>query len=381
MRHTADELLRVIAENSARDFSAAQSLPPEIYHHPDILQRETKCLFHRGWICVGRTAEIPTAGDYISVDIVDQPVFVIRQKDNSVSAFPNVCLHRCSRLLEDRGRVSRISCPYHSWTYNLDGQLIGAPFMQQTANFDVADYKLEALACDIWQGFIYVNEDRNALPLSGQLAALDAEVADYRMADYVPVFEAHDVWDANWKCLVENFMDVYHLHKVHATSFGKYGSFEDVTTILPGNDAFAYMYVQEEPSRQSVTAHAVNTWLKGDMRLRTYVINIYPGQTIQLQPDMLWYLSIQPRGVDKVSIRWAVSIPKEILDNAEDRQAEIDSVMELLHQVNSEDKKAIESVFRATKSRVAKQGPLSYLERNCWDFGRYLARELGSDSR
>ena len=376
MRHTADELLRMVAENAARDVSDAQSLPPEIYHHPDILNLETERLFHRGWICVGRTAEMPKAGDYIAVDIIDQPIFVIRQKDGSVSAFPNVCLHRCSRLLDDRGHVSKISCPYHSWTYNLDGQLIGANFMQQTAGFDTADYKLGALACDIWQGFIYVNLEQNTPPLSEQLMALDAEVADYRMADYVPVFEAHDVWNANWKCLVENFMDVYHLHRVHATSFGKYGSFEDVTTILPGNDACAYMYVQEEPSPYNVEAHPANTWLKGDKRLRSYVINIFPGQTIQLQPDMLWYLSIQPQGVDKISIHWAVSIPKEILDNAEDRQAEIDSVMELLHQVNSEDKKVIESVFRATKSNAAKQGPLSYLERNCWDFGRYLAREL-----
>jgi len=378
MRQTADELLRLIAENAAREVSKAQSLPPEIYHHPDILQLEHERMFHRGWICVGRTAEVPHTGDYISVDIVDQPIFVIRQKDGLITAFPNVCLHRCSRLLDDRGHVSRISCPYHSWTYSLDGQLIGAPFMQETTGFDIADFKLEKLRCETWEGFIYVNLSQDAAGLKEQLAELGEIVSEFRMADYVPVFEAHDVWNTNWKCLVENFMDVYHLHRVHADSFGKYGSSEDKTRLFPGNDAFAYHFVQDDPSPHAVKAHADNNWLRGDKRLRTYLINIFPAHVIQLQPDMLWYLSIQPLGVDKVSIRWAVSIPKDILDNASDRQAEIDSVLSLLRQVNSEDKIAVEGVFRATRSSAAKQGPLSYLERNCWDFARYLARNLNS---
>ena len=376
MRRTADELLQMVADNAARDVSEALSLPPDLYHHPDILKLELEQLFLAGWICIGRTADMPNSGDYISFDIVEQPVFAIRQKNGSIAAFPNVCLHRCSRLLEGRGHVSRISCPYHSWTYTLDGQLIGAPFMQQTADFDTADYKLKELACEIWQGFVYVNIDRNALPLSTQLAELEAEVNDFHMADYVPVFEAHDTWDTNWKCLVENFMDVYHLHRVHATSFSKFGTSEDQTTLFPGNDAYSYHYVQEQPSPHSVKTHPTNTWLNGDRRLRTYLINIFPTQLIQLQPDMLWYLSIQPIGVGQVSIRWSVSIPAEILDNAEDRQAEIDSVMKLLHQVNSEDKVGVESVQRATMSIDAQQGPLSYLERNCWDFGRFLARRL-----
>ena len=376
MSRTADELLQIVAENAARDISEAQSLPPEIYHHPDILSLENERLFERGWICVGRTAEMPNPGDYICFDIVDQGVFVIRQKDGSVNAFPNVCLHRCSRLLEGRGHVSRISCPYHSWTYELGGQLIGAPFMQKTAGFDKSDHKLKPLRCEIWQGFIYVSLSPDATAISEQLAQLGDVVADFHMADYVPVYEAHDVWETNWKCLVENFMDVYHLHRVHSDSFSKYGSSEDQTTLLPGGDAFAYHFVQDEPGPHSVKPHSTNNWLEGDQRLRTYLINVFPTHLIQLQPDMLWYLSIQPQGVDKVSIHWAVSIPGEILDNADDRQAEIDSVMSLLHQVNGEDKKAVEGVYRGTRSTDARQGPLSYLERNCWDFARYLAREF-----
>ncbi len=190
MRQSADELLRIITDNATRDVSEAQSLPPDIYHHPDILQLEKERLFGRGWICVGRTAEMPDPGDYICFDIVDQPVVVIRQKGESIKAFPNVCLHRCSRLLDGRGHISRISCPYHSWTYKLGGQLIGAPFMQRTADFDTADHKLRELRCESWEGFVYVSLDQNAPSIAGQLADLGEIVGDFRMANYAPVYEA-----------------------------------------------------------------------------------------------------------------------------------------------------------------------------------------------
>ena len=177
----------------------ALSLPPGIFHDAGIFDLEKDRLFHKGWVCVGRTAEMPRAGDFISYDILDQPVFVIRQQDGSIKAFPNVCLHRCARLVEGNGHVSKVSCPYHSWTYELDGQLIGAPFMQKTADFKVSNYRLDPLPCEIWHGFIYVSLNRSAMPLSNQLNELDEHIADFRVADYVPVYEEHEVWDTNWK--------------------------------------------------------------------------------------------------------------------------------------------------------------------------------------
>ena len=354
----------------------ALSLPPGIFHDAGIYDLEKDRLFHKGWVCVGRTAEMPRAGDFISYDILDQPVFVIRQQDGSVKAFPNVCLHRCARLVEGNGHVRKVSCPYHSWTYELDGQLIGAPFMQKTADFKVSNYRLDPLPCEIWHGFIYVSLNRSAMPLSNQLNELDEHIADFRVADYVPVYEEHEVWDTNWKCLVENFMDVYHLHRVHADSFGKYGSFEHSTEMFPGNDAYSWMIVQEDGSENSVAAHPDNTWLKGDKRHQTVLFNMFPSHVIQLQPDLLWYLSIMPEGHDKVRIKWAVSIAKEYLDTAADRAAHIKEELDLLMQVNGEDKGIVENVFRATKMHGATRGPLSWLERSCWDFGRYLAREL-----
>jgi len=379
MRQSTKNLLQLLAQNANASFNDAQSLPPSIYHSSEILKLEQEQLFRKEWICIGRTAEIPDQGDFLCRDIVDAPVFVVRQRDRSVKAFANVCVHRSSRLLSGAGHVSRISCPYHSWTYELDGQLIGAPFMDQTPGFDVANHRLKELVCEIWQGFIYVSLQADPEPVDGRLDVLTQLVGDFRMEKYVPVFDVEETWNTNWKCLVENFMDAYHLHRVHRKSFGKYGSSEDQTHLFPGKDAFTYHYVQEDEGPHSVNAHPDNAWLQGPDRLRTWLINIFPSHVMQLQPDMLWYLSILPDGLDKVNIRWAVSIPAEILDCAKDRQATIDEVMELLHQVNGEDRPIVENVFQSTASPDAVQGPLSWLERNVWEFGRYLARQLANN--
>jgi phenylpropionate dioxygenase-like ring-hydroxylating dioxygenase large terminal subunit len=373
---SANKLLRLLADNANAPFEKARSLPPAIYHSPEILKLEIEKIFRSEWICLGRTAEIPKAGDYICRDIIDTPVFAIRQKDKSIKAFSNVCLHRSACLLAGDGHVSRISCPYHSWTYELDGQLIGAPFMQETTGFETKNYSLNEFPCEIWEGFVYIALGARPTSIEERLSDLTSLVSGFRMADYVPVFAEEETWDTNWKCLVENFMDVYHLHRVHRNSFSKYGSSEDQTTLFPGGDAFAYHYVQDEEGPRSVQAHPQNTWLKGPDRLRTWLINIFPAHTIQLQPDMLWYLSILPDGLEKTRIRWAVSIPGEILDSAKIKQVHIDEVMALLHQVNSEDRPIVESVSQTTRSPAAVQGPLSYLERNVWDFGRYLHRKL-----
>lgn len=375
---SAETVLKALAANANGSFAEATSLPPAIYHDQQVHELELERLFRQDWICIGRHAEMPNPGDYISRDVADSPVFVVRQGDGSVKAFANVCLHRSARLLEGSGHVARISCPYHSWTYAVDGRLIGAPFMNETPGFETSSFRLKELRCESWEGFIYVSLSGDATPLSESLAGLTGLVSDFRMGDYVSVFEHVETWDANWKCLVENFMDSYHIHRVHKESFARYGSSEDITHLFPGDEAYTYHLIQENEARRSVYAHSENTWLTGDDRYKTYLINIFPSHVIQLQPDLLWYLSILPDGIDRLHIRWAVSIPAEILDHAPDREAEIEKQMSLIHQVNSEDKTIVANVFRTTKSQDAVQGPLSYLERNLWDFGRYLASRLSA---
>ena len=123
----------------------ARAMPPEIYTSADVLAVEQERLFRKEWICVGRASAIAEPGAYLTYEIAGQPVIIVRDRAGNVRAFSNVCLHRMSVLLEGRGRTSAIVCPYHAWSYGLDGALLAAPHMERTTGFCKADYRLPEL--------------------------------------------------------------------------------------------------------------------------------------------------------------------------------------------------------------------------------------------
>ncbi|MEI9964641.1 MAG: aromatic ring-hydroxylating dioxygenase subunit alpha [Caulobacteraceae bacterium] len=224
MTDRSDGLNQVLAELRAaadRPPERAVSAPPALYNRADVLDLEIERIFRKGWACAGFAAEIPNPGDYLTYSIVDQPVVVIRGDDGEVRAFSNVCRHRMAVLLEGRGAARRLICPYHAWTYGLDGGLIGAGHMERTACFDRGDYALPAVRCEVWNGFIYLTLNPDARGMAETLAPLEPVVARYDMAGYLPVLHQEQTWDTNWKVLVENFMEGYHgpvAHKPRSAS-------------------------------------------------------------------------------------------------------------------------------------------------------------------
>ncbi len=376
------DLLNKLAEAAAVDFEHAASMPPEIYYSTDLLALEIEEIFRKEWICIGRTAEIPNTGDYLTFELLDQSVVAIRQKDASIEVFANVCAHRCAKLLEDRGNSDRIVCPYHAWTYRTDGQLIAAPYMDQTPGFNIKDYRLKEVRREVWQGYIYITLNPAAVSVSQRLAGFEKIIGRYRIEDYVHAFTCDEIWPANWKNFIENFMDAYHIFKVHKDTFGKYGAVEQATTLHDGDDNFTYHLVDIGSQTHNTSdsgagvAHPDNTYLEGGWRTLTVLGCVFPAHTMQLQPDMLWYVTVQPHGIDHFRMRWSVSIPPEIMNGIDDPEQYIEETRELLTAVNAEDEDIIGKVFQGVKSRQAAPGPYAYLERNVFHFGRYLARQL-----
>src|SRR5262249_27763461 len=156
-------------------------------------------------------AEIPKLGDYLTFSIDDQPIVTLRCRDNRVRSFSNVCLHRMMRLADGRGNCARIVCPYHAWTYDIDGRLLAAPHMKRTPGFVPGEHRLAEIRTEVWEGWIYVTLDPDAASVTELLAPLRDTVAAYDMAGYVPVVSQDHVWSTNWKLLTENFMEGYHL--------------------------------------------------------------------------------------------------------------------------------------------------------------------------
>jgi phenylpropionate dioxygenase-like ring-hydroxylating dioxygenase large terminal subunit len=226
----------------------------------------------------------------------------------------------------------------------------------------------------VWEGFVFVNADPGAEPLAPRLTGLTEVVAPFRMAGYVPVHQQLEVWATNWKLLVENFMDAYHVFKVHRASFGAGGDNTLDTTMFPGTDAWANHLVVHDGGPD--IAHPDNAVLEGPWR-RTIVLGaVFPTHVMQLQPNWLWYLQISPLGTDHVRIRWDVSVAPEMLAAQADPDAYVAGVLDLLNLVNGEDQPVVEGVRRAAERPQFPRAPMSYLERNVYDFDRYVARRL-----
>ncbi len=359
----------------ARRFEDAVAMPPSVYTDAGFLELELERILRREWICVGRASAVAQPGDYLTYELAGQPIAVIRGRDGELRAFSNVCLHRMSTLLEGTGNARAIVCPYHAWTYNLDGSLRAAPHMEKTTGFCKAGYRLPAIRCEEWQGWLYVTLNPDAESVATSLEPLGALIGDYGMADYVETFREEHVWDTNWKVLAENFMESYHLPMLHWGTVGAHSKVDDMDC-PPGLPAFNYHWITKEASLPIGNAHPDNTRLQGRWRKTAALITVYPSHLITLTPGYFWYLVVHPRGVGRVHITYGGGLAPEYLDEPEAAD-DIAALKTLLDAVNDEDRRGVEAVYRGMRAGLAKGGHLSYLERPIYDFAQYLARRLG----
>ncbi len=296
-------------------FKQARMLPIEAYSSAEVLDAELATVFARDWQCVARTADLGDVGDYVCADLPVpgggmRSIVVIRGED-SIRAFDNVCIHRGAQLLTGCGNESRITCPYHAWVYRHDGSLVGGPYMAESTEADGEPFspdrhRLPEVRLEVWNGFVFVNLDPVAEPLGPRLAGLDEIVGRFDMGSYVTMRDEIDVWPTNWKLLVENFMDAYHVFKVHKESFGADGDSTGATEMYPGTLGWAHHRVVEADGPY-LTAD-LDDRLDGEWRRTIVLAAVFPGFVIQLQPDWLWFLRITPVGTDRVRIAWQVAV-------------------------------------------------------------------------
>ncbi len=371
-----EALLSALKGSAERPFDKALSLPPEAYRSDALLQLETAQLFKSGWVCPGRTADIPNAGDYVTFSIGEQPIFVIRDMDGKVRSYANVCRHRMMRLLDGSGSCKRVVCPYHSWTYDLDGRLIGLPMVDGFEGLDKSQHSLPELRTAIWEGWIYVTLDPDAADPSESLAPLQEIVSRYNMAAYVPIHTEDKVWDTNWKIVAENFMESYHLRYAHGDTLGR--DYPVERTEFPEGcfDDFTYSIFTLGNANELGSAHPDNTRLEGDWRQTSVLPTIFPAHMIVLTPDYMRYLSLRPDGVGRTRIRYGVAVPPEVHASWGNATSETEKLCGLLEAVNAEDRHLVESVYEGAGGPLTVSGPLHFFEREIHDFIVYLSRRL-----
>jgi phenylpropionate dioxygenase-like ring-hydroxylating dioxygenase large terminal subunit len=374
-------LLARLVELASLPRERAVASPPALYHDPGIHELEQRRVFAREWQCVGLAADIPNPGDYLEFSLAEQPIFVVRGEDGAIRGFSNVCLHRCMRLVSARGSAKKIVCPYHAWSYDLEGRLAGTAHMARTPGFEARGQSLPSIRTEVWDGWIFATLDAGAKPVADRLAPLLPLVRPYGMANYVPIVTQDHVWSTNWKILTENFMEGYHLPVAHRRTVGAWFPAEDTAFDETVYEDFTYQTFTKDEAAKYGRAHPSNTRLEGRWRYTTVMPTIYPALMYILAPDHMWYLTLRPRSVDEVRVRFGAALAPEVWASLSDRVGFVRDMVAFFDRVNAEDKTIVEAIHEATKAPLAAGNRLSWLEREIHDFQGYLSRRLGDPGR
>ncbi len=366
--------LQELRANVAQPFVRAHAMPKSVYTSPEFLALEKEHVFAKDWLCAGRADSLPEPGDYLTMEITGEPVIVLRDRDGTLRGMSNVCRHRMSTLLQGRGHVRSIVCPYHAWTYNLDGTLRGAPAMAANEAFCKDEIRLPSVRVENWLGWIMVTLNADAPSPHVQLREVENLVGHLDMGSYRETFRETFRWNTNWKVLAENFMESYHLPVCHAGTIG--GSSDLAKMTCPeGLPTFNYHWIVKNDQVPLALAHHSNTRLTGDERRITWLLSIYPSLMITLTPGYFWYLSLTPHGPGEVDVLFGGGMSAEwIADPA--AAANLAAVKALLDDVNIEDKGCTEKVYRGLVAGLSRPGPLSHLERPNFEFAQYIASRI-----
>ena len=363
------EILQALAEIRDLDASQARSLPAGFYSSEAFLELEREEIFRKEWICLGRIDEVAKRGDYFTTQLLDEPLIVVRGQDDKVRVLSNVCRHRSSVILEGNGNAKHFVCPYHAWTYANDGQLLRAPYMDQVKAFDVKGCRLPQLASEIWRGFIYVNLDGKAKPLAPRLKGLEPYITNHHPEDMVVNTVLDEVWPTNWKCLAENFMEGYHLSKVHHKTLHYRTPTRLCEKIPPGAGYTGYKshytrkYPQRKPYHPDLTAQE---------KRYSMFFWVFPSHVVGLGPNSIGSLCLQPRGIGEVANR--VTLSSFIEDSAQVPESRVED----FHKIMAEDRAQLALVRRGLASRHAEPNRLGPpdLEGTVWDMFQYMGRQL-----
>ncbi|MBT6512022.1 MAG: Rieske 2Fe-2S domain-containing protein, partial [Rhodospirillaceae bacterium] len=370
-----DTLLSELRTNAEGPFEKSRNAPPGIYSSPEFLALEQETIFSKEWICAGRADALAKPGDYLTMEIADQPIFVVHDRNGDIRAWSNVCLHRMSLLLEGRGNKPFITCPYHAWSYGLNGNLRNAPYMEGNDAFDKKDYRLPAIRCELFDGWIYVTLNPDIESAAERFAPVrDIVTGRYQFENYRETFREEHIWDTNWKVLAENFMESYHLFQLHGPTIGNQSKVSEMD-MPPGGATFNYHWITKESEFALANAHPDCSYLEGEWRRTTALVTVYPGHMITITPGYFWYLVLQPHGPDQVKILYGGGMAPDFIDDPKGAE-HIAKTKEILDAVNEEDRIGTALVHQGMKANLARSGHLSYLERPNFEFGQYLARQI-----
>ncbi len=358
-----------------RPLSRAATLPGSMFSDPALFEQEAKVLFQRSWTCLGREDEIARPGDFRTYEVAGSGIFVLRDSGGRLRGYHNVCRHRGTRLLESEAGagLNVIQCPYHAWTYDLEGRLVGAPHMEGIEDFDPARSELYPLRLEVWRGFLFVNLDPRAAPLVDFLGGFVRRAAPYPLERLRRAHRCVYEIRANWKLVVQNANECYHCPGVHpqlarltpyrsgeedlrtGPVFGGWMDFEDgVRTLASGG----------------TTPRRVFSGLSDEDVRRVYYYILYPANFLSLLPDYVTLDRFIPLSADRTALVFDLYVDRDETDPATD-------AMEFWDTTNRQDWHICEMAHLGSRTVAYTQGRYSGEEEVVHLIDRYYLGKMG----
>jgi Rieske 2Fe-2S family protein len=352
----------------------ARTLPAAYYTDETYFRREMDRLFGRLWVYAGRVEEVEQPGQFVLRDVLGESVIITSNASGTVNAFYNVCRHRGTRLCTAQAGTfaGSIQCPYHSWTYDLNGRLIGAPHMEEVPHFRKADYPLHAVHTDVWDGHIFINLSPSPAPLREQLAGLPEKFAAWRMQDLRLGHRIVYDLQANWKLIIQNYNECLHCPNLHP-------ALNELSHYLSGENEplqAAYMggRMDLRPGVDTLTmdgkcARAFLPGLSADDVRRVYYYAIFPNMLLSLHPDYMLVHTLWPLAPDRT-----INVCEWHFHAEELARPEFDpnDAVEFWDMTNRQDWMVCELSQKGISSRAYTPGPYSNREDLLYAFDRFI---------
>lgn len=368
-----ETVLRGVLAGSGQSLEDAETLPREAYTSQAFFDLEVEKIFKKDWLCVGHVSQIPNVGDYFSADILGELLVVVRAQDR-IRVLSRICLHRWAPIAEGSGNTRVFSCPFHKWGYALDGQLLGAPLMEQVNGFDPKSCKLPELRSEIVDGVIYITFNDHAASIRDKLSDFSQLMAKYEMDDLVVGWQVDYVCDFNWKIAVETFMECYHHIGAHR---------DTVEPMHPGrltyiDDSRPGWTICWEPLRPDAkTEEAYSNGLPpfrnltdDELRLDSLAL-VYPMTLYGITPNRISVTGLIPVGPQKTLWRRNVLVPRTTAAMPEFQDI-VARARIMGDRIAQEDLDVNDMQQIGATSHLARPGRLSHLEKVVWQLADFV---------
>ena len=361
-----------------------RTLPGKYYHSSKIYQEEVEKIFYKFWIYACRAEEIPAAGDYKLIQVEDESLILTRSKSGEVRALFNVCSHRGTQLCTEPSgnfEAGTIQCPYHAWTYSLDGKLLAAPLMKEGNGFTKEQCALPEASVYTWEGFIFINLDEKPVPFEEHMEALIGKFADWKMEELRIAHHIRYELNCNWKLILQNYQECYHCPGVHPllselTPVQSAQHDADKGPVIGG-----FMDLTKERGSMTMDGEAAAPPIcdvSGEDLQRIYYYSIFPNLLLTPHPDFVMFHHITPLGPGKIINDCYWLFRPEVIEDpkAQDR---IKSAIDFWDLTNKQDWQVCEQMQIGTKSNRFTRGYYSGREDILHQLDKEILKALGHD--